>query len=104
MERIPVLDGSLLGWLSVIDALRDRPASRVVPGHGPRIAAWPDALESERRYLTTLRDQIRKLRDAGATMEQAIPVVGQEERVHWKLFDAYHARNVTAAFHELEWE
>ncbi|MBV8534395.1 MAG: MBL fold metallo-hydrolase, partial [Alphaproteobacteria bacterium] len=104
MERAPALDGSLLGWLSVMDELRRTPAARVVPGHGPRAAEWPAALDAQERYLTLLRDEIRRLQRQGGTMEQAIASVGQGERSRWKLFDDYNARNVTAAFHELEWE
>ncbi len=104
MERVPVLDGSLLGWLATLDELRGTPAARVVPGHGPVSASWPGAAEAQRRYLTLLRDDIRKVIRGGGTMEQAIASVGQEERDRWQLFDDYHARNVTAAFHELEWE
>lgn len=104
LERIPALDGSLIGWLRVMDALAAIPAARVVPGHGPRVATWPDALAPQRRYLTALRDQIRSRIREGGTMEQAIATVGQEERGAWALFDDYNARNVTAAFHELEWE
>ena len=104
MERVPALDGSLLGWLAVMKDLQRVRAARVVPGHGPRVAEWPAALDAQERYLTLLRDQIRRLQHQGGTMEQAITSVGQEERPRWKLFDDYNARNVTAAFHELEWE
>jgi len=104
MERVPALDGSLLGWLAVMDELRRIKAARVVPGHGPRIADWPGALDAQERYLTLLRDEIRHLQRQGGTMEQAIASVGQGERPRWKLFDDYNARNVTAAFHELEWD
>ncbi len=104
MERIPVLDGSLLGWLAVMAELRHVHAARVVPGHGPHAAAWPAALDGQERYLTLLRDQIRRLQRQGGTMEQAVATIGQEERTHWKLFDDYHPRNVITAFHELEWE
>jgi len=49
VNHIPVLDGSLRGWLGVIDELSALPAQRVVPGHGP-VSEWPTALAEERRY------------------------------------------------------
>ena len=104
MERVPVIDGSLLGWLEVLAALRAQDAARVVPGHGPASAAWPDALQPLERYLTRLRDEVRALIAAGGTLEQAVASVARDERPRWRLFDVYHPRNVTAAFTELEWE
>jgi quinoprotein relay system zinc metallohydrolase 2 len=104
MERIPVVDGSLLGWLAVLEEMRAAPAARIVPGHGPAAAPWPGAADAQLRYLTLLRDDIRQVIKRGGTMEQAIATVGQGERERSQLFDDYHARNVTAAFHELEWE
>jgi quinoprotein relay system zinc metallohydrolase 2 len=104
MERVPALDGSLLGWLKVMAELRQIRAARVVPGHGPRSADWPSALDAQERYLARLRDQSRRIQHDGGTMEQAIATVGRDERSRWKLFDDYNARNVTAAFHELEWD
>src|SRR5690606_38151435 len=35
VKRVPSLDGSLKGWLSEIERLRQLGASRAVPGHGP---------------------------------------------------------------------
>jgi hypothetical protein len=67
-------------------------------------ALWPAALEPQLAYLTRLRDEIRAVLAAGGTLEQAVATVGQEERSKWLLFDEYHARYVTAAFAELEWE
>ena len=104
MERVPSLDGSLLGWLAVMDELRRVAARRVVPGHGPRTAAWPDALAAQQRYLEGLRDEIRALQRRGGTMEQAMATVGRSEAQRWVLFDDYNPGNVAAAFHELEWE
>ena len=101
---MPALDGSLLGWLAVMDELEQVQAVRVVPGHGPVSARWPEALAPQRRYLTLLRDEIRGALRQGRTMEEAVATVGGAERGRWALFEDYHARNVTAAFHELEWE
>ena len=53
LAHMPVLDGSIRGWLSGIDELGALPAQRVVPGHGP-VSEWPAALADERRYLETL--------------------------------------------------
>jgi quinoprotein relay system zinc metallohydrolase 2 len=40
LRHAPVLDGSIKGWLSLLDDLARVPAQRVVPGHGP-VTAWP---------------------------------------------------------------
>jgi quinoprotein relay system zinc metallohydrolase 2 len=104
MERCPSLDGSLLGWLGVLDHLAGRDAARVVPGHGPISAPWPQAAMPQRRYLELLRDRIQALQDEGGTIEEAVETIGWGERGAWRLFDVYHPRNVTAAFAELEWE
>jgi quinoprotein relay system zinc metallohydrolase 2 len=104
MARIPVIDGSLLGWLKVLETVRGWPAERVVPGHGPRSAPWPAAAADQVRYLERLRDEIRTLIATGGTIEEAVARVGNAERASWRLFEFYHPRNVTAAFAELEWE
>jgi quinoprotein relay system zinc metallohydrolase 2 len=104
MERTPVIDGSLLGWLAVLDTVAGWPAERVVPGHGPAGAPWPAAAADQVRYLERLRDEIRALIAAGGTIEEAVADVGTVERASWQLFESYHPRNVTAAFAELEWE
>jgi quinoprotein relay system zinc metallohydrolase 2 len=104
MMRTPVIDGSLKGWLQVLDELRGIPAARVVPGHGPVSADWPVALDDQERYLRTLLVDIRSILARGGTMEEAVDSVGRSEQGRWLLFDDYHARNIVTAFAELEWE
>jgi quinoprotein relay system zinc metallohydrolase 2 len=104
VERIPVIDGSLLGWLSELEALKAVPAARAVPGHGPVSVDWPRALEAEERYLAAVRDGTRAAIKENVDIGAAWRRVAIGEREHWLLFDAYHARNVTAAYKELEWE
>lgn len=104
LRHIPVVDGSLTGWLSLLPRLADMPARTVVPGHGQLVAPWPQALDDERRYLTTLATDTRRLIAAGTPIERAVPQIGQSERERWALFDDYNPRNATAAFSELEWE
>jgi len=104
VDRVPALDGSILGWLAVMAALRGTPAAQVVPGHGPASVAWPGAAAAQDRYLGGLVRDIRACRAHGGDIEQAVATVGQAERDRWVLFDEYNGRNVTSAFKELEWE
>jgi quinoprotein relay system zinc metallohydrolase 2 len=102
--HVPTLDGSIKGWLGVIDQLKKRNAARVVPGHGPHAMELPAAFDPEQRYLADIAADVRKLIADGKTIEDAVKVAGFEDRDAWALFDHYHVRNVTAAFAELEWE
>lgn len=101
---LPTLDGSLLGWLRQMDALAAIGAARVVPGHGPVPADWPQALTAERRYFEVLAGDIRKAIADGTPLSEAVKAAGASERGNWRLFDEYNERNATAAFAELEWE
>ena len=102
--HVPTLDGSITGWLALLDELGRRKAARVVPGHGPHAMALPEALQPEQRYLAAIAADVRQLIKDGRTLEEAIRTAGFSERDSWKLFDQYHVRNVSAAFAELEWE
>lgn len=104
LQHTPVVDGSILGFLKVLDVLKAVPAQRVVAGHGRSDKPWPGVLEDERRYLESVATQTRKAVKSGRTIQQAVESVGLEEEPHWVNFDTYHRRNVTSAFTELEWE
>ena len=90
LSHIPVLDGSLRGWLGVIDELGTLPAQRVVPGHGP-VSEWPAALADQRRYLETLASDVRALIAAGKPITAAADTAAAAERTRWQLFDDYNA-------------
>lgn len=103
-EHIPTLDGSIRGWLALIDVLSSEQAKRVTPGHGPASMTWPDALAPLKQYLTAVANDVRASIKAGETISEATKTAAQSERGNWRLFDEFNARNVTAAFAELEWE
>jgi quinoprotein relay system zinc metallohydrolase 2 len=103
LTHIPVLDGSIRGWLRVINDLSVLPAQRAVPGHGP-VSEWPAALLDERRYLETLASDVRALVARGESITVAANSAAGSERSQWELFDDYNARNATTAFSEIEWE
>lgn len=104
LQHIPVVDGSVKGWLDILPRLAALPARRVVPGHGRLIAPWPQALDDERRYLSVLANDTRRLIAASVPLEEAVPQIAASERERWALFDDYNPRNATAAFSELQWE
>jgi quinoprotein relay system zinc metallohydrolase 2 len=103
LTHVPVLDGSIRGWLAVIGELGAMRAQRVVPGHGV-VSEWPAALTDERRYLEKLAADVRGLIGAGKPITVAADSAAASERPRWELFDDYNARNATAAFSEIEWE
>lgn len=103
-EHIPVLDGSLTGWLAVMDGLEGVPASLVVPGHGPPTRDWPAAMSPQRVYLRALASDVRSIIGRGGSLREAVAALAESHGDRWRLADAYHQRNVTAAFVELEWE
>jgi quinoprotein relay system zinc metallohydrolase 2 len=103
LSHVPVLDGSIRGWLAVIGELGAIPARRVVPGHGA-VSEWPAALTDERRYLDRLASDVRGLIAGGKPITVAADNAAASERPRWELFDDYNARNATASFSEIEWE
>lgn len=104
VDRIPALDGSVTGWIDVLDDLIARDVERAVPGHGPGSVSWPEAAEPQMEYLEALRDDVREVLDAGGGLRAAYEQVAVEHSDRWALFELYHERNVGSAFSELEWE
>jgi quinoprotein relay system zinc metallohydrolase 2 len=103
-NHLPVIDGSLNGWLTVLDALAQRGAERAVPGHGAASLPWPAASEAERRYLSALRDDLRKAVRAGWPLGRAIAEIAPAEAEQWRLIEDFHRRNISAGYAEMEWE
>jgi len=104
LQHVPVIDGSLAGWLEMLPRLAQVEAKIVVPGHGRLAAPWPQALDDERRYFTVLAADAHRLVVAGVPLARAVPEIGQSEHAHWQLFDDYNPRNATDAFTEQEWQ
>lgn len=102
--HVPTLDGSIKGWLSVLETLKGESAARAVPGHGPVSMAWPAGMEAEQAYLSAVVRDVRAAIKAGRPMEVASKTAAQDQRPNWLLFDDFNARNVSAAYAELEWD
>ncbi|AFJ03342.1 metallo-beta-lactamase family protein [Methylophaga frappieri] len=104
-ERIPALDGSINGWIAILEKFQQQSFHAIIPGHGPAAigaesAVWQPILT----YLKTVRTDIREIIQDMGTIDQATETVAPNACSNWQLFQHYHRRNVTAAFVELEWE
>ena len=104
IEHIPVIDGSLKGWLSELQRLKTKKYKRVIPGHGPLVTDWPKSMLPELAYLQMLLDEIRLAIKQGVFLEDAVNTVGLSAKENWVLYDQFHKKNVTSAYAELEWE
>jgi quinoprotein relay system zinc metallohydrolase 2 len=103
-ERLPALDGSVKGWLSVLDAMKGMKVKLAVPGHGPVTHDLAAAIVPERRYLQALADGVRGELAKAEPVDDAIEHVAASEKPHWALWDKVHPHNVVRAYQELEWE
>jgi quinoprotein relay system zinc metallohydrolase 2 len=103
-DHLPALDGSLNGWIGLLDRLVTVPAARAVPGHGPVSVPWPQGAAAERAYLTALRGNLRAAVKAGWPLARALDAIPADKPEQWRLIEEFHKRNISAAYGEMEWE
>ncbi|MFK7778247.1 MAG: quinoprotein relay system zinc metallohydrolase 2 [Gimesia sp.] len=103
-DRIPRVDGSITGWIKVLDDLTRQDVRLAIPGHGPVSDRWPQTLTKHRKYLSAVVAGVRRILKAGGSLQKATKDVGWDMQSNWELFAEFHPGNVTAAFVELEWE
>jgi len=103
-RRIPSVDGSVKGWLAVGARLRELPVRQVIPGHGRIAPPWPASLDAQTRYLGNVVSRVRDALVRGMTLAETVDAADPADAEGWALADAYHRRNLTAAYAELEWE
>lgn len=104
LGHIPVIDGSINGWIDELEAMSGESLVDVVPGHGPTSASWPAAAGPTARYLADLRQNVRAWIGSGGDLASAQDNIGYARIEDWRLSERYHRRNVGAAYAELEWE
>ncbi len=104
LEHIPVIDGSINGWIDELEAIAGISLAFVVPGHGPTRASWSSSAGPTARYLAVLRQIVRAWIASGGDLASAQDYIGEAGSEDWLLLDRYHRRNVGTAYAELEWE
>jgi quinoprotein relay system zinc metallohydrolase 2 len=100
--HLPVLDGKLVGWQQVLEALgREAGVRRAVPGHGRVMGDWPAALAPTAGYLADLRREVEAALGKGLSLTETLEATRLPGQ--WQLAEDFHRRNLTTAYAELEW-
>lgn len=108
--HIPVLGGSasINGWIAFttqfMGSIAEGKIALTVPGHGPVASNVATIGKPQLGYLQGLRDEVREWIEGGGDIGPAVERVGTSLRNNWEMFDAFHGRNVSYAYTELEWE
>ena len=111
-EHIPVVDGSLNGWIEVTNELRQikNTGSKgvliktIVPGHGPIQVDSLIAFDKQKEYLQKMRLLVKKAIKENVSISDAVDDISNKLGSDWKLSDLFNKRNVTASYAELEWD
>jgi hypothetical protein len=103
-ERLPAVDGSARGWLSILNEWAHWRVALAIPGHGRVTDDLAAALVPERRYLDALVADIRRELSQGKSLQDALQQAAGAQRPQWLLWDETHPHNVARVYQELEWE
>jgi len=104
IDRTPAVDGNIDGWLAATQQLKQLPAARVVPGHGPVTRDKNPALDRQAAYLSALVRDVRSSIAHGDDITATMTTAAASERGRWQLFDAVNRRNVNLLYPRFEWE
>ncbi len=95
--------GNTAGWIKAFDALAKLPATTWVPGHGSNLTRERSRRDT-RDYLAFLRDEAKKIFDAGGSLQDAVEKVDQSRFRSLANYDLLASRNMNMVFQEIERE
>jgi glyoxylase-like metal-dependent hydrolase (beta-lactamase superfamily II) len=104
VERAPVIDGNIHGFIEVVKNLSHRSLDLVVPGHGTPPEDHPKAFKKMQHYLVSLRDAIRQAIDDGIDLDEATKTLLKDQANEWALFNIQNPRNINRVYPSMEWE
>ncbi|MBT3826983.1 MAG: quinoprotein relay system zinc metallohydrolase 2 [Nitrosomonadales bacterium] len=104
IERTPVIDGDIHGFIAVIDEILKLDIDQVIPGHGTPTKKWKQAFLKEQNYFKVLRDELRLAIDNDQDLQLTIDTAGRSESKKWELFNVQNGRNINKIFPIMEWE
>ena len=111
IKHIPVIDGSLNGWIKVtqqlINFFEKSPdqefVEAIIPGHGP-LQNDVGGLKVQLNYLVALKRAVKEALRDNISLQDAMKTIDFESAGIWENSADYLQRNISAAYAELEWE
>ena len=107
VDRLPTIDGSVLGWLAALERLAGFDINTVIPGHG-RSGDYKTLVQPQLDYFNLLVKKTREAIAQGISLSEFIAEAGYFPkpvlRGNWELVDDQHDVNLSRAYSELEWE
>lgn len=103
VNRVPeIRDCDFEGWLRALDRLKEVPADRVVPGHGP--VSGPEAIQVTIDYLRALDKKIRTLYANSSSLLESVDGADLPAYSDWPMYTATHRQNALHRYLQLEIE
>ncbi len=100
-QRIPSLrDARVVNWITALEALRQLPLKRIVPGFGP--VGDLRQIDAMQRYLRQIDAAVRSEYQRGASLLEASARVRLPEFAGWQQYDLIHPQNVQYLYRQLE--
>ncbi len=111
VKHIPVIDGSLNGWIKVTQQLINffekstdkHYVESIIPGHGP-VQNDVRGLENQLTYLVALKTAVKGALRDNISLQSAMKTIDFASAKIWVNSANYFNRNISAAYAELEWE
>lgn len=101
VQRLPDLrDANVAGWRSALQALRELPIRRLVPGYGP--PADLGAVAPMLAYFDAVEKQAAALLDEGASLLEASQRADLPTYADWAYYAKAHPRNLQQTYLRLE--
>ena len=111
VKHIPVIDGSLNGWIKVTQKLinffeklpNQQYGKKIIPGHGP-LQNDEKGLKDQLTYLVNLKSSVKEALRDNISLQEAMKSINSDSAGVWQISANYSKRNISAAYAELEWE
>ena len=111
VKHIPVIDGSLNGWIKVTQQLinsfekssNEHYVESIIPGHGP-LQNDVGGLQIQLNFLAALKRAVKEALRDNISLQTAMKTIDFESASFWDNSEDYLKRNISAAYAELEWE
>jgi glyoxylase-like metal-dependent hydrolase (beta-lactamase superfamily II) len=103
VKRLPYQDfpdADMAGWIATLRALEAMDFDILAPGHGA-LGGKAD-LADHRRYLETLRDQVKAGMAAGKSVEELKQTVTMPEYASWGMYKEWREPNVAGMYRLLQ--